>query len=53
MVYMPLILKAESLSILKWWVGEAYVTPGDCRGQTGAAMLMGFFSSRESQRGRK
>jgi hypothetical protein len=40
-VYMPLILKADSLSIIKWWVDASYATHGDCRGHTGATMSLG------------
>jgi hypothetical protein len=40
-IYMPLILKADSLNILKWWVNASYATHGDCKGHTGATMSMG------------
>jgi hypothetical protein len=40
-VYMPLILKADSLSIIKWWVDASCATHGDCRGHTGAMMPLG------------
>jgi hypothetical protein len=40
-VYMPLILKADSLIVIKWWVDASYVTHGDCRGHTGATMSLG------------
>jgi hypothetical protein len=40
-VYMPLILKADSLIIIKWWVDASYATHGDCRGHTGATMSLG------------
>jgi hypothetical protein len=40
-VYMPLILKADSLNIIKWWVDASYVTHGDCRGHTGVTMSLG------------
>jgi hypothetical protein len=28
-IYMPLILKADSLNIVKWWVDASYATHGD------------------------
>jgi hypothetical protein len=40
-IYMPLILRADSLSIIKWWVVASYATHGDCRGHTGAMMSLG------------
>jgi hypothetical protein len=40
-IYMPLILKADSLNIIKWWVDASYATHGDCRGHTGATMSLG------------
>jgi hypothetical protein len=44
-IYMPLILKADSLNIVKWWVDASYATHGDCKGHTGATMSMGTGSS--------
>jgi hypothetical protein len=38
---MPLILKADSLDIVKWWVDVSYATHGNCKGHTGATMSMG------------
>jgi hypothetical protein len=40
-IYMPLILKADSLNIVKWWVDASYATHSDCKGHTGATMSMG------------
>jgi hypothetical protein len=40
-IYMPLVLSADSLNIVKWWVDASYATHGDCRGHTGATMSMG------------
>jgi hypothetical protein len=40
-IYMPLILRANSLSIIKWWVDASYATHGDCRGHTGAMISLG------------
>jgi hypothetical protein len=39
-IYMHLILRADSLSIIKWWVDASYATHGDCRGHTGAMMSL-------------
>jgi hypothetical protein len=41
MVYMPLILRVESLNIIKWWVDASFATHGDCKGHTGATMSLG------------
>jgi hypothetical protein len=40
-IYMPLILRDDSLSIVKWWVNASYASHCDCRGHTGAIVLMG------------
>jgi hypothetical protein len=40
-IYMPLILKADSLNIVKWWADASYATRGDYKGHTGATMSMG------------
>jgi hypothetical protein len=40
-INMPLILKADSLNIVKWWFDASYATHGDCKGHTGATMSMG------------
>jgi hypothetical protein len=40
-IYMPLILKADSLNIVKWWVDASYAPHGDCKGHTGATISMG------------
>jgi hypothetical protein len=40
-IYMPLILKADSLNIVKCWVNASYATHGDCKGHNGATMSMG------------
>jgi hypothetical protein len=34
-------LTPESLDIVKWWVDASHAIHGDCRGHTGATMLMG------------
>jgi hypothetical protein len=40
-ICMSLILKADSLDIVKWWVDVSYATHGDCKGHTGATVSMG------------
>jgi hypothetical protein len=40
-IYMPLILRADSLNIIKWWVDASYATHGDCRRHSGATMSLG------------
>jgi hypothetical protein len=39
-IYMPLIIRADNLNIVKWWVDVSYATHGYCRGNTGATMSM-------------
>jgi hypothetical protein len=39
-IYIPLVLRVDSLNIVKWWVDASYATHGDCRGHTGATMSM-------------
>jgi hypothetical protein len=41
---MPLILRADNLSIIKWWVDASYATHGECWGHTGAMMSLGWVS---------
>jgi hypothetical protein len=40
-LHMPLILSADSLTLLRWWVDAAYAVHHDCRGHTGARMSFG------------
>jgi hypothetical protein len=40
-IHLLLILRANSLTIVKWWVDASFATHGDCRGHTGATMSMG------------
>jgi hypothetical protein len=40
-IYIPLVLRDESLNIVKWWVDASYTTHGECRGHTGATISMG------------
>jgi hypothetical protein len=38
---LPLILRADNLNIIKWWVDASYACHGDCQGHTGATMSLG------------
>jgi hypothetical protein len=40
-IHLPLILKAESLDVIKWWVDASFDTHDNCRGHTGATMSLG------------
>jgi hypothetical protein len=40
-IYMPLILRADRLNIVKWWVDASFATHKDCWGHTGATMYLG------------
>jgi hypothetical protein len=40
-IHMPLILKVESLNMIKWWVDTSLVTHDNSRGHTGATMSLG------------
>jgi hypothetical protein len=40
-IHIPLILRADSLTIVKWWFDAYFAKHGYCRGQTGATMSMG------------
>ena len=40
-LYMKRHMKADSLSMIRWWVDESYEVHWDCKGHTGARMLMG------------
>jgi hypothetical protein len=40
MISMPIILRAESLHIIKWWVAVSFTTNYDCQGHTGASMSL-------------
>jgi hypothetical protein len=40
-INLPLILRADNLNIIKWWVDASYACHGDCRGHTGATMSVG------------
>jgi hypothetical protein len=40
-INMPLILSAESMTLLKWWIDAAHAVHDDCKGQTGAMVSFG------------
>jgi hypothetical protein len=40
-LHMPLVLSADSLTLLQWWVDAAYAVHHDCKGHTGAGMSFG------------
>lgn len=37
-IYFPLILAADSLSFIRWWVEASFIVHMDCKEQTGAIM---------------
>jgi hypothetical protein len=37
---MSLVLKADILNILKWWVDESFATYDDTRGHTGSTISL-------------
>jgi hypothetical protein len=39
--YMPFIMRADSLHIVKWWVDASFATHRDSKGHTGATMSLG------------
>ena len=41
---MPLILHADNVNLIKWWVDAAYATHDDMWGHTGATMSLGHSS---------
>jgi hypothetical protein len=40
-IYMPLILRADGLNIVNWWMDASFAPHKDCRGHTGATMSLG------------
>ena len=34
-LHLPLILRADSLNVIKWWVDASFATQPDCKGHTG------------------
>ena len=44
---LPLIIRAESMSVIKWWVYASFAAHPDCKGHTGAMMSMGLGSIME------
>ena len=39
---MPLILRAYSLNVIKWWIDVSYAVYGDMRAPTGAIIFLGI-----------
>jgi hypothetical protein len=40
-INLPLILRADNLNVIKWWVDASFTTHDDCRGHTGGTMSLG------------
>ena len=40
-MYMPLIFRADSLNVIKWWVDDLYAVQVDIRGYNGTIMSLG------------
>jgi hypothetical protein len=40
-IHMQLILRADSLNVIKWWVDASFATHDNCRGHTGATVSLG------------
>ena len=40
-MYMPLILRDDSINVIKWWVDDFYEMHGYMRGHNGATMSLG------------
>jgi N-acetylglucosamine kinase-like BadF-type ATPase len=40
-IHMHLILRADILNIIKWWVDASFATNANCRDHTGATMSLG------------
>ena len=40
-IKLPLILRADGVNVLKWWVNASYAAHGDMRGHTGGTLSMG------------
>ena len=38
--HLSLIIRADSLSVIKWWVNVYFATHPDCKGHTGAMMYI-------------
>ena len=39
-LHIQIILRADSLSVIKWWFDESFDTHTDCKGHTGEMMSM-------------
>jgi hypothetical protein len=40
-IYLPLILRADNLNVIKWWVDASFATHENYRGQPGGTMSLG------------
>jgi hypothetical protein len=40
-IYLLLILRADNLNVIKWWVDASFATHGNCRGHTGGTTSLG------------
>jgi hypothetical protein len=40
-IYVPLILRADSLNVIKWWVDAYFANHANCRGHTGETISLG------------
>ena len=40
-IKLPLILHADGVKVIKWWVDTSYAAQNDMRGHTGGTMSMG------------
>jgi hypothetical protein len=40
-INLPLILRADNLNLIKWWVDASFTTHNDCRGHTGGTLSLG------------
>ena len=46
-LHLPILLRADILSVIKWWVNAPFAAHPDCKGNTGPMMSMGFGSITE------
>ena len=52
-LYLPLIIRDDSLNIIKWWVYASFVAHPDRKGPTGAIVSMGSGSIMELSQNQK
>ena len=46
-LHLPLILRVDSLNVIKWWFDASFADNPDCKGRTGAMIPMGSGSMME------